>query len=358
MAGRFHLAIALGAVDSSDPRVMTLLGDLRTEARISATGAHWEYVDSQHWTTDVQVTALAVEAMTLISPDDPLLPQAVRWLMNARSGSRWSTEYETAWANLSLATYLIQQDTRADTGDFGISINGRSLLDEGHPSTLEMEFDLRLGTELQQGLNVLSITRQSGEGRLYYASSLHLFQSINEIESESRGMRINRQYCQSSQQESQSELSSDLSCSPVGAAASGDVLEVRLTIMVPAKRHYVQLEDSFPAGFRPVPQSESDRKSALRPVYPVEEPSDASEEGATDSGVVGWLDAFEQREYHENRVRFYARELEPGTYQVRYLLRAVFPGTYHTLPAVASELYFPEVWGRTESAVLEVLPKE
>ena len=358
MAGRFHLAIALGAVDSSDPRVMTLLGDLQSEAKISATGAHWEYVNSRHWATDVQVTALAVEAMTLLSPDDPLLPQAVRWLMNARSGSRWSTEYETAWANLSLATYLTHQDTRANSVEFGISINGQSLLDDGHPLISEMEFDLRLGTELQHGLNVLSITRQPGEGRLFYASNLQLFQSINEIEPESRGMGINRQYCQASQQDSQSDLSSDMSCSPVRVAVPGDVIEVRLTLVVPAKRHYVQIEDSLPAGFRPLPEWESDRTSAILSVHHVGETLDASEEAVSGSGEVGWLDSFEQRDYHESRARFYARELEPGTYQVRYLLRAAFPGTYHTLPAVASELYFPEVWGRTESAVLEVLPEE
>ncbi|HEY88469.1 MAG TPA: hypothetical protein G4N98_01870, partial [Thermoflexia bacterium] len=51
---------------------------------------------------------------------------------------------------------------------------------------------------------------------------------------------------------------------------------------------------------------------------------------------------------------FFAEALNPGTYQVSYLLRAALPGTYRVLPATASEMYFPEVWGRTAGDTFQV----
>jgi len=371
VAGRFHLALALGAVDPSDPRVAMLLGDLQSEARITATGAHWEDVDSQHWSTDIQVTALAVEALTVLSPDDPLLPQAVRWLMSARRLDRWPTVYETAWASTSLATYMAEYDSATGTFDFDVSLNGHSLLDDS--STREdrlgagLTFDLPLGEELRHGINLLSLTRKSGSGGLFYASSLHLFQPIDEVSSQSRGMSINRQYCQMSRQEI---LGSETLHVPVATeclqtekVAVGDIIEVRLTVVIPATRHYVRVRDLFPAGFVPIQYRESDVGFAIRSARAVnngllDQAEGVGVGGALDSGPVEWLDPFERREYHESQADFFARQLSPGTYQARYWMRAKFPGTYHSLPATVSELYFPEVWGGTEAVTIEVLPCE
>lgn len=372
IAGRFHLALALGSVDPSDPRVATLLSDLRSEAKTSATGAHWEEVDSQHWATEIQVTALAVDALTDLSPEDPLLPQAVRWLMNVRRFSKWSTVYETAWASTALASYMMSQGYAVGDFDFEVAINGLSLLDEAIKAEpvagSGSEFDLRLGSELQPGLNVLSITRESGEGTLYYASSLRLFQPVDRISSQSRGISINRQYCQAlpaatSPSVSPSAYSSiAMKCSPVETVRVGDIIEARLTVVVPATRYYVLLEDLFPAGFAPIRRPDSNVEAAIRSAQMGEqEPLDADGDGETEvaeSLGTGWLDPFERRAYRDSRVSFFARQLPAGTYQVSYRLRAEFPGTYHSLPATVSELYFPEVWGRTDAVTLEILPVE
>ncbi len=372
VAGRFHLALALGAVDPSDPRVATLLGDLQSEAKMSAGGVHWEEADSQHWATDIQVTALAVEAMTVLSPEDFLLSQTVRWLMNVREFNRWPTTYETAWACNSLANYVKAQAHPPGKFHFDIGVNGGSLLSHTDQieskSDLGMEFELRLGSELQRGLNVLSITRDSGEGDLFYASSLHLFQSVDQISAQSRGMSINRQYCQYLPSDASSWSSPSIhlpivpECSSVEKVAIGDIIEARLTVVVPATRHYVMLEDLFPAGFAPIQYPGSDVESMLRSARIANEETLDTEDGvgagSSTSAVTGWLDPFERREYHRDRVSFFAQKLAPGTYQIRYRLRAEFPGIYHSLPATVSELYFPEVWGRTDAITLEILPVE
>ncbi len=364
VAGRFHLALALGAIDPSDPRVATLLGDLQSEAEISATGAHWEDVSSQYWATDIQVTALAVEAFISLSPDDPLLPQAVRWLMNARQFNRWPTAYETAWVSSSLAAYIKNQGPASGDFNFALSLNGRPLLDDtvraASSLTSGLEFELRLGSGLQHGLNILEITRQPGEGTLFYASDLHLFLPVDQVSSQTRGISVYRQYCKVSRMRIDDvDARVDSECRPVDKVSVGDTVEVRLTFVVPATRHFVLLKDRFPAGFTPIRSPEPGIDvSSLAISEDVDKSLGVGGGGPLDSGSSGWRDPFDRREYHESQVNFFAHQLPPGTYQVRYRLRAEFPGTYHGLPAVISESYFPEVWGSTEGVTLEIRPAE
>ncbi len=43
----------------------------------------------------------------------------------------------------------------------------------------------------------------------------------------------------------------------------------------------------------------------------------------------------------------FATDLPAGTYEYTYQMRASLPGQFQMLPAVASQMYFPEVWGRS-----------
>ena len=123
---------------------------------------------------------------------------------------------------------------------------------------------------------------------------------------------------------------------------------MRLTLVLPETRYFVWVEDPYPAGFEPV-------DTALQTESQVE-----LEEGSVASmpeghGWIGWRDPFEHRELRDDHAVFFASSMAPGTYQVTYTLRATLPGMYQVLPARASEMYFPEVWGRTAGAVFEVL---
>jgi hypothetical protein len=52
-------------------------------------------------------------------------------------------------------------------------------------------------------------------------------------------------------------------------------------------------------------------------------------------------------ETHDDRVYLFNQELAPGVYTYDYFVRALIPGTYNHLPAVVSEMYTPENFGRT-----------
>ena len=56
--------------------------------------------------TDTRSTAIVLAALTRLRPDNELLPNAVRWLMEARQAGRWSNTQENAWSIIALTDWL------------------------------------------------------------------------------------------------------------------------------------------------------------------------------------------------------------------------------------------------------------
>jgi uncharacterized protein YfaS (alpha-2-macroglobulin family) len=61
-------------------------------------------------------------------------------------------------------------------------------------------------------------------------------------------------------------------------------------------------------------------------------------------------------ERHDDRVLLFATRLAEGEHVFSYVARATTAGTFQVAPAHAEEMYEPEVFGRTPSAVVEVRP--
>ena len=50
----------------------------------------------------------------------------------------------------------------------------------------------------------------------------------------------------------------------------------------------------------------------------------------------------------------FATRLSEGTHEFSYIVRATTAGSFRTAPARAEEMYEPEVFGRTATAIIEV----
>jgi alpha-2-macroglobulin len=108
-AGRAYLLMAFHEAFSDHSAVDDLASDLNSAAILSATGAHWEedYRDWWNWGSDTRTTALGLMALTRVTPDSPLLPNVVRWLMVARQGDHWKTTQETSWAVMAFTDWML-----------------------------------------------------------------------------------------------------------------------------------------------------------------------------------------------------------------------------------------------------------
>ncbi len=339
--GRAYLALAFGLADPADRRLSTLLDRLRSEAFTSANGVHWEDDDPARWCTDIRATSAAVKAFVHYAPDDPLLPDAVRWLMIADSARMWVTTQELAWETMALLDYAVATGELAGRYSWGLSLNGHAVASGSvSPETVRQTTSVRLGLadDPAKGLvsdrpNALEIARGKGTGVLYYTADFALDRPAEQVEPESRGLSVERLYCDPFRSEEDR-------CAPMEEIHTGDLVEVRLKVTVPAQRYFVELTDFYPAGMEPV------------------DPSLLTEPGEVETPPSCWWfwGGFESPHLLDDHATFTARQLSPGTYEVRYLLRATFYGRYRVLPALVSERYFPEVWGRTAGTTLTILP--
>lgn len=350
VTGQAYLALGLGAVDPADRRVTTLLDELRDAAEITATGAQWSDTHGASWSTDVRATAVALETLVRLAPEDGLIDQAVRWLITARQGDRWATTQETAWALIALTDVMAMTGELQADYEWGMALNGLAQADGvASPETIMEQTALTFGTasDPAQGLvrdqtNALEIARGEGEGRLYYTAHLSLYRPVEGLAAERRGLAVERAYCAVTESADPSQP-----CEPLASVTQGDLVEVHLTLTVPEPRHFVMLEDVYPAGMEPVdPTLLTEQQDLPGPgLVRDKEPS-----------MRWWWNPFDHRELRDERAVFFAQALQPGVYQVRYLLRATLPGEYQVLPATASEMYFPEVWGRTGGATFSIQP--
>jgi uncharacterized protein YfaS (alpha-2-macroglobulin family) len=187
--------------------------------------------------------------------------------------------------------------------------------------------------------NNLVIGRTEGNGVLYYTAHLRAFLPVPEVEPLDRGIIIERRYT----------LLDDESGAAITEAHVGDVVQVRLTIIVPNSLHYVVIEDPIPAGTDAVnPDLETSQQVGTRPGL-VEDSNDPLRYGW------GWW-WFSNIEFRDEKVNLYATYLPAGTYEYVYTIRAGLPGVYNVIPATGWEFYFPEVYGRSAGSTFTVLP--
>jgi uncharacterized protein YfaS (alpha-2-macroglobulin family) len=204
--------------------------------------------------------------------------------------------------------------------------------------------------------NVLEISRGSGAGLLYYTAHLEVSAPVAQIGAESRGLMVRREYCAVEDATAANGVVAPTACRPLTELYVGEQVAVLLTLTAPQTRAYVRLEVPHPAGFIPVTAAPLDGTSIDTMAGCTLEQSAGANLRAVN--LRAWLAApFERCEVLDDRVVFFASEVAAGTYQMAFRLRAVTSGTYGALPAVASEVYFPEVWGRTAGDVLRIDPQ-
>lgn len=348
VTGRAYLALALGVADPADARVATLLEELRAEAEITASGARWEVTLPRYWVTTPRATAVALLAFARLAPEDPLVPQATRWLMASRQADRWGTTQENAWAIIALTEVMLATGELEGNYAWGVAFNGQAWgADQVAPGNVRATtvFTVPVASMLREWPNALEISRGEGQGVLYYTADLTLFRPVEEVRAESRGLVVERRYCavENLTQTTVARGEASPTCVPVTSARPGELVEVRLTVIVPRLRTYVWLEDWIPAGMEPVD-----------PALKTEVEGTTPEARLVGREVWWWQRGFEHQELRDERAVFYASQLAAGTYELRYYLRAAIPGEYRVLPATIGEMYFPEVWGRTDGALFRV----
>ena len=268
---------------------------------------------------------------------NPVTAQAVRWLMAHRESGHWYTTQETAWSLIALTNWMSASNEYDTNYEYAVGLNGE-MLDQGNATKENLTDTVNLKVELKdllkEAANYLVFTRGDGTGNLYYTAYLSAELHVESIEPLDQGVSLSRQY-----------FALDDNKTPITETSRGELVRVRLTVVVPAAVHYLVVDDPLPAGFEAI-DSTLQTSTAVPTSYTV---ADYNERGW------GWW-YFSHIELRDEKVVLSADYLPAGTYVFTYLARASTAGTFKVIPPTASEFYFPDVGGRGAGSVFEVKP--
>lgn len=342
------LALSLDLSSSSSPQVPTLVSDLQATAIRSATGVHWE-ANNPYWgnmTSTLSNSAMVVYALAQLEPASTLIPDAVNYLMsNRQSNGCWSSSYENTWILLSMDEVMKGTGELGSDYAFNASLNGTIVAygQAGGDTQLNpVVTTLPVSSLYPHDPNALVIQRDPGTGRLYYTAALNVSRPVEDVAPLNRGIGVSRSYY---------PQGVDLKTAvPVNTARVGDMLTVRLTIVLPTDAYHFMVEDYLPAGAEilntELKTSQLGINGEPAPLY---DPRDPYSQGW------GWW-LFDPARIYDDHISWTAAYLPAGTYDLTYTISILQAGEYHLLPTRAWMVYFPEVQGNSAGAIMEIKP--
>ncbi|HVA85091.1 MAG TPA: alpha-2-macroglobulin family protein, partial [Candidatus Saccharimonadales bacterium] len=308
--GRAYLVLAINSSGAgmTDPAVSALMNDIAAATIPSANGNHWEDPPIEgSLMTNTATTALVLDAMVHADPSHPLIAQTVRWLVVARGAQGWTTTIERAQAILSLSDYSAETGELAGDFSYEVGLDGSSILSGHYAPGQGTRTDsvslalakLRAGTQ-----SLFSFAREvATAGRLYYTMNLKYLTPAKDVEALNRGFAVSHQY----------SLLDDPS-KAVSEAELGDTVRVTVTVVVPADRNYVEVDDLLPAGFEPIdPQLKSTDPALIAQLQADRVAASKLNEGDYYAPWLPWYySPWDHVDTRDDRVSLYASSLAKG----------------------------------------------
>jgi len=330
--GKVHLLRAAWRMDN-----VTVVGELRRDlqnlARVEAQTAWYEDPVPQPWlfASSVRTTGLVLEAF-LEQGEAPLAPRMVRWLMEARRNGHWGTTQQDAAALRALLAYRSRFESQDPDLEATVQVAGRGILQARLNSKAPLASSRTPLEDGKVGEALEVLVGRRGQGTLHYDLRLRyapekdppardegftVFRTVRPLQ----GTKVH-----------------------VGPFQAGETYRVTLTVLSPAERRFVVVEEPVPAGFEVVQTTFETESDELRQVL-------------AQAGVPKpWMGTFNHFEIEDSRVLLFADGLAPGEHTFEYLVRAMLPGTYRLPATQVEEMYHPEIFGTTAVQVVEVRP--
>ncbi|MEZ5418031.1 MAG: MG2 domain-containing protein [Vicinamibacterales bacterium] len=300
------------------------------------------------WNSNVRSTAIVLQSLVQAGVDEAPLQAMVRWLLRARTNGRWGNTQENAHALTALVAYYRKYEPVVPDFRAVVRLGTRELVREefrgrsAEAAASNLPMAQVLSTAKPGTTVPITFTRE-GAGTLYYAARLRYAADALLQDALDSGFQVERRY------DPYGETAATRP--PSTTYAAGDLVRVTLTFRLTKERRFVAVTDPLPAGFEAV---ESWFATTARDLAAA---TDEQTNAAGDAGDwrAWWrYSGFDRVERHDDRVQLFATRLGEGEHTFSYVVRATTAGTFRTAPARVEEMYAPEVFGRTGTAVIEV----
>ncbi|MDD4351955.1 MAG: alpha-2-macroglobulin family protein [Candidatus Gracilibacteria bacterium] len=297
-------------------------------------GRMWEYYEN-----NVKNTALLLKALVTDDRDNELLDRILRWLLSSRyKDGAWGSTNNNLTVIDAMVDYINWKQENKSEFTLDVLRNDESWGSfEYRPDNIlaqdQLETSLKdLDWEVLNKIEFQKTDKNELQNNLYYDLELKYYLPIDQIPPRDEGFSIQRNFYAIDDEEMEN---------PVIEAKVGDVLRGQIKVIVPEAREFVAIEDFIPAGLELVNFNlDTSDKSLI-----------AEDAGPKERWWINWRSNrnFNPNvvEYYDDRLFLFKEHLYPGEYEYEYYARVLIPGEFHHLPAVVSEMYFPENFGRT-----------
>jgi uncharacterized protein YfaS (alpha-2-macroglobulin family) len=351
-----NLAILTTRLDLNQQTTTQIMDLLENKVRFDARGAHLPAANNwQYHETTRKNTALLLEAIAAVGEENELTANLLRWLLNSRSGDGgWGSTSDTLHAIRAFTSFLAWQNENEANFDLQIfyndeekanfTFNGDNFMDK---KAVRIEPLENLETGSLSTIKFNKTDNSENKDNFYYDIALKYFIEATDLKAKDHGITIKRDYYAIDDLDHKN---------PISSAQTGEVLRGKITLIIPEERNFLAIEDFLPAGLELVNLDLATENQNLRAQEPTESDCLGPDcnlprpEAALKSQIL--RPKFE--ELRDDRLFLFTDQVTPGVYEYTYFVRALVPGKFQHLPAVASELYFPEVFGRTAGRIFEV----
>lgn len=287
----------------------------------------------------VEATAVAIEAISSISPESELLVPAVNWLLAHRRAASWNNTKDTSLAVLALNSYVRK------TGELENDLDVEVIVNEKRIATINIDKKSILNgittievpdSLMDHDLFEIEFVRSQTKSRMYYSIETQYFSLEKPIQPEGSTLFVKRSINQIKPTKTllKGYKNTFLPLNEKPKSVSGDKIKVQLRIENKIDLEYVMIEDFKPAGLE---------FSEVRSGKPLRLQSIEKDKHGQ------WLPSGRSisvyNEWRDNRCVLFIDKLPEGIWQVDYQAQTQVPGQFHALPVSGQAMYVPEIRG-------------
>ncbi|HEX2731151.1 MAG TPA: MG2 domain-containing protein [Polyangiaceae bacterium] len=317
LVGTAHASVN-GLVNRWQPRPGASLGSAMIEEPNNAS-LYW------YWSSNVRTTAVVMDTLLALRPDDPRIPRLVHGLLDARrSEGSWETTQENLYALVALSHYAKARSGSASKVEIR---RGQDLVFADRMSGQGLERIRHVRIPVQPG-DERPLSFSASEGPVHYRVLLRYRRDSAHQPAESEGLTISHVF------------EDPDTGKPLTQLNEGQVVRVKVKLGSPAERTRVAVSDFLPAGLEPV----NTRFDTV--------PQDIERDDPN------WLDDLwlSYRDLKDERVDAFVDWLWAREGNFDYLARATTVGDFVVPAAKAEMMYDPDVHARTELTHIKVVP--
>lgn len=313
-----HLAMAVatnitaGQTDSNQNGLNLLL----SRAQNTSTGTYWSAGKIDRFGSVESSTALATQAL-IKANRLPEAAKAVNYLVKNRHFDYWASSYATAQTILAITDFSQLQQEEQTNLIYKISLDGKTIKIGKFTGIQTTPIDINLDSNQITDSSSLNINTQ-GSGEIYSTLTQKWWLKDSSALKASHGVTITKKIINHKGEEYN--------------LVPGDLVDVVLNVTfdsnTPENNDYAIIEDHLPSGLIPI---NTRLKNEDNEGYY----EDYSREYLTDGIIIPI---------------YYNQHATSYTYQAR----VISSGSFNVPPAYYSLMYFPEIWSRSESAILGV----